>query len=481
MSFHSTSTTSRSRRLVTPIALATVAVSGIAAITTGAVFNSTATINGNAFTAGTVTLSANPASTVFNAPNMAPGDVITAPITVQNTGSLELRYAMESVTTGNLANALTLAVKTGVTDCTNTGFSATGTSLYAQGALGTAAGSKVFGDKAQGPDTGDRVLAAGTSEVLCLQVTLPATTDNTYQGATGTATFNFYAEQTANNGTDAVAPNTPSGPTAPSGTVTDLADTYGYYGDGMVYDPTDGNIYMPDSDNDLGQFNPTTLSLNEAGLVASGKSADYHVAYDPTRDQFWAIGPGNAGPSTWYGVNGDGTDMPHGDGEYPVDGGSASGYNSMVYVPDTDSYFATVSGGGDLTEIPASKDDKDDPVALDPFGMALDPGSQVAYDSDQKMLYVWNAADGNFYKVNPVTGASTVVGNFGDSVVGMAYDSINKTMYFLGDGLLWNMAQTESSDGNHYLNSGLAFDPATGYFYSYDASAPNKPLVSIVP
>ena len=189
------------RRLLMPLSVAAVAATGIAAISTGAFFTSTATVAGNSFTAGTVILQTNPANAGFVASNMAPGDIVTSPVTVRNAGSLQLRYAMESVATGDLASELTLAVKTGVTDCTNTGFSASGTNLYAASApLGTTAGMKVLGDKAQGPDTGDRVLDAGASEVLCIQVVLPLSADNSAQGETASAAFNFYAEQTANNG-----------------------------------------------------------------------------------------------------------------------------------------------------------------------------------------------------------------------------------------------------------------------------------------
>jgi hypothetical protein len=65
--------------------------------------------------------------------------------------------------------------------------------------LGSTTGLNLVGSPVSGADTGDRVLAAGASETLCLKVMLPFATDNTYQGATTTATFNFVAEQTKNN------------------------------------------------------------------------------------------------------------------------------------------------------------------------------------------------------------------------------------------------------------------------------------------
>lgn len=44
-----------------------------------------------------------------------------------------------------------------------------------------------------------RTLAFSANEDLCFNVELPSSTDNTFQGLTTTATFNFQAEQTVNN------------------------------------------------------------------------------------------------------------------------------------------------------------------------------------------------------------------------------------------------------------------------------------------
>ncbi len=42
-------------------------------------------------------------------------------------------------------------------------------------------------------------LAPGASETLCFHVALPTSSSNAYQGLATTATFQFVAEQTANN------------------------------------------------------------------------------------------------------------------------------------------------------------------------------------------------------------------------------------------------------------------------------------------
>jgi Camelysin metallo-endopeptidase len=163
-----------------------------------AIFTSTATVSNNTFTTGTLVLTASPTSTAITYSNMAPGDQVTAPIAMNNTGSLDLRYAMTSTSTNtdgkNLANQLVLQIKSGVTTCTNAGFGASGTQVYS-GTLASAA----FGNPAQGQQAGDRALTAGTNETLCFNASLPLATDNTFQNATTTATLTFSGEQTANN------------------------------------------------------------------------------------------------------------------------------------------------------------------------------------------------------------------------------------------------------------------------------------------
>ena len=180
------------------------AVSVGAGVTSLALFTDQKTVSANAFTTGTITLGTNPSTALVTFANMAPGDVVTAPMTVSNTGSLALRYAVSSSTTNTdakgLAATLNMAVKSGVTTCTTAGFATDGTSVYTGilGAVGPAV-TKVIGDNTSGQQTGDRTLAAAGNEILCFQVTLPLATGNALQAATTTATFTFDAEQTKNN------------------------------------------------------------------------------------------------------------------------------------------------------------------------------------------------------------------------------------------------------------------------------------------
>lgn len=160
-----------------------------------AVFTGQASSAGS-FTSGNVDIAASPSSpTSLNVTDMAPGDVATAPITVTNSGSLDLRYALSSAATGALAPALTGTVKTGVTDCSTTGFGSSGTVV----APATALGSLAVGDPAAGAQAGDRTLAPGASEVLCVQVALPVATGDTYESTSASLTLTFSAEQTRNN------------------------------------------------------------------------------------------------------------------------------------------------------------------------------------------------------------------------------------------------------------------------------------------
>jgi predicted ribosomally synthesized peptide with SipW-like signal peptide len=195
----------RSRLLALFLIMSLAVVSLGSGAVTLALFTDQQTVAGNTFTAGTVTLGANPASALITYSAMAPGDVVTAPLTVTNTGTLALRYSGTSLATNadtkGLAAALVLVIKSGVTTCTTAGFGTDGTAVYTGilGAVAPAPATKLFGDSASGQQAGDRPLAASANEVLCFQATLPITTGNALQASTTTATFTFDAEQTKNN------------------------------------------------------------------------------------------------------------------------------------------------------------------------------------------------------------------------------------------------------------------------------------------
>jgi spore coat-associated protein N len=168
------------------------------AIASLALFTDTASVPNNTFTTGTIDINATPATAVVAVSGMVPGDQDTAPLTIDNNGTLDLRYAVRSVTTEDvLAAELVLTIKSGVTTCDDANWAATGTTLYS-GRLGSVAGDALIGSDTPGADAGDRTLAAAASEILCVNVTLPLAT-TVGQGVTTTANLSFVAEQTDNN------------------------------------------------------------------------------------------------------------------------------------------------------------------------------------------------------------------------------------------------------------------------------------------
>ena len=187
-----------SRILVVLLVVGVVAASlGVAS---NAIWTDSEDVDANVFSTGTLDIGTSPTTALVTFSDMAPGDEVTAEITVSNAGSLDLRYAVTSTTTEDtLAAQLDLTIKSGVTTCTNAGFDTDGTVVYATGDLGSTTGIDVIGDPTQGDDTGDRTLATSADEDLCFNVELPSSTGDSFQGLTSTATFTFAAEQTDNN------------------------------------------------------------------------------------------------------------------------------------------------------------------------------------------------------------------------------------------------------------------------------------------
>lgn len=186
------STTARPRHLK-PTLIGLLLAASLASLGAGvsslAIWTDSATSSAS-FSAGTVDLVVNPA-TVLTVGTLAPGQSGSAELTVANSGTLALRYAMTSSSTDAdgkaLRGQLSLTVSAGA--CPSA------TALFGPAALSGAA----FGNPAQGGHTGDRTLAAGESETLCFAWSLPSATGDAFQGATTATTFTFAAEQTVAN------------------------------------------------------------------------------------------------------------------------------------------------------------------------------------------------------------------------------------------------------------------------------------------
>ncbi|MCC7372262.1 MAG: hypothetical protein IT306_27860 [Chloroflexi bacterium] len=189
-------------RLLLATVLLLGALTGLVEGGTVAYFRGAATSTGSAFTAGTIDIANSPTSALLTFSDLVPGESVTAPLTVSNSGTLSLRYALAATVTNDdgkgLGAQLYLAVKSGVTTCTNAGFSGSGTSVYGGGGsspLGAVGSSlDIVGTPSSFPN-GGRTVAASAGEVLCFQVTLPAGTGSGFQGATTTASFSFTAQQ----------------------------------------------------------------------------------------------------------------------------------------------------------------------------------------------------------------------------------------------------------------------------------------------
>jgi hypothetical protein len=194
----------RKRRQVALFCAGLLVAGGAGAVATGALWNTTKSVTGNTFSTGTVDLNATPSSVMTSAA-MMPGDAVYGKITVTNSGSDPMRYALQGkLTTGNkLGTELRVGVKTIVSGTCDATAYAGGTTRTTADLAMTTAGAKIFGDAAQGnqttPNGGDVTLAPAASEILCVKVSLPTTADTLAQGLSDTLTFQFDAEQTKNN------------------------------------------------------------------------------------------------------------------------------------------------------------------------------------------------------------------------------------------------------------------------------------------
>jgi predicted ribosomally synthesized peptide with SipW-like signal peptide len=147
------------------------------------------------FSTGTIDINVdNPA--LFSVSGIMPGDSGSATLNVTNGGSAQLRYAMDSASTDTdgkgLRTVLNMAVVEGA--CPGTGATLSSGPLWTSLVV-----HSKFGSTAPGPQANDRILNSGQSEAFCFAWDLPIGTTSAYQGATTTATFTFYAEQTAHN------------------------------------------------------------------------------------------------------------------------------------------------------------------------------------------------------------------------------------------------------------------------------------------
>ncbi|WP_186762853.1 TasA family protein [Lentzea tibetensis] len=184
-----------------------------------ALYTYTATNTGNVFSTGTIHLTLNPATAMFNS-TLNPGDTVNQDMQVLNDGTMPLRYAITGLTTASsnggvadtpavntLAAALQLTIRSGLTEANCESGNYTGATVeYGPGPTSDITTARqLVGDITAGQQDpnaaalpgADRVLANGTNEHLCFTVGLPG--GDTNAGLSTTVTFAFVSEQTANN------------------------------------------------------------------------------------------------------------------------------------------------------------------------------------------------------------------------------------------------------------------------------------------
>lgn len=160
---------------------------------TYAYWTDTATVTGTTISAGTIDLDVNNQDnvnnfTTMNINTMVPGDTVAGVLTVNNNGTAALRYHVNASPSNadNKGLGTALVVKV-------TGDGATTGSGRAVTCAGTALGGSSTGFTANmlGSAASPRQLAAGASETICIQATLPTTASTSLQGATTNVTFTF--------------------------------------------------------------------------------------------------------------------------------------------------------------------------------------------------------------------------------------------------------------------------------------------------
>jgi len=170
------------RRTVGALAVVLAAV-GIT-VGSGANFTAQAANPANTFTTGTLTIGSSASSALFNSTNMKPGDNASGTVDIANTGSLPGTFTMTTsnpVDNGGLLGQLNLKIE----DC---GL------VSGTGAASCSGANVVYNAKADG--VGPISLgsfAGGAKHRYKIDVTLPSTTLNTFQGKAASIEFDWDA------------------------------------------------------------------------------------------------------------------------------------------------------------------------------------------------------------------------------------------------------------------------------------------------
>lgn len=158
--------------------LATVAVAGAVAIGSGATFTSQTNNTISAVTSGTLSQANTKAdAAVFNLKDMKPGDTLNGGLTITNTGSLPAKFTLAETASANgfAGSNLTLTIKNVTTN-----------KVVFDGTFG----ALVDNEK---QDLG--AVAAGAANQYAFTVKLAQDADNTQQGKTASASYQWASTQ----------------------------------------------------------------------------------------------------------------------------------------------------------------------------------------------------------------------------------------------------------------------------------------------
>ena len=165
-------------------------VLSVGATGTFAYWTDAATVSGTTFTGGTIDLKVNgnddvTGYTSLNISTMVPGNSTAAVLTIANAGTAPLKYTAASTATNADGKGLAAALTVKVTGDTTT--SGSSPAVTCAGTALAGAGTTLGGSLLS---TG-RLLAAGTNEKVCVQVSMPADANTSLQGATTNVVLTF--------------------------------------------------------------------------------------------------------------------------------------------------------------------------------------------------------------------------------------------------------------------------------------------------
>jgi hypothetical protein len=192
----------------------------------------------------------------------------------------------------------------------------------------------------------------------------------------------------------------------------------------LARDPVSGNVYLSSSSND---------ALYRLDLATGG--ATFIGGYGTTTVVMLGLEWDNVLGSLWGASNGNLFSISPGSGVASAVGTSGlSGFTNLVYVPETDSMYATNNGIRAFYSVNRTTGVM---TLIGPLGAGSTNPGALAYDTDNGVIYMVDGTSDNLYTINVLSGAATVVGSTGTgNLVGLVYlpGTSSFTSFCPGDG-----------------------------------------------